>query len=382
MKRTNWCYFLSILLLQFGCREVSEAPITAAYVQIDSLLKVKSKANEFHGTVLIAQKDSITYNRHFGLASRKWLISIDENTRFDIASLNKSFIAVLIMIAVEEGKLKINDSLKKRLEELGYKNNFDEAITLHQMLCHTSGLPDYGDLPTSFTKHNFRTFKRLHFTNEGYVRFIDQIDAIAKPGERFYYSNFAYHLLCILLEEIYNQPFSQLLQAKITTPLGMKNTIASADNKEPLPHVATAYEYLEEEEKWLENDFIDLTLGRRIFSTTQDLYKWGKAMYNNSLLSQESMKLVRKNHLENITQSVAYGYGWAIHDGRQEYRFGNLQINKPYIIHGGETGGYKSMLAIINKGEYTISLLSNTGTRFDEMSLIQDIVHPLINKKE
>ena len=162
----------------------------------------------------------------------------------------------------------------------------------------------------------------------------------------------------------------------------MDETFSTTSNEAVHPNVAEAYIYNEVEESWNRNNFIDLTLGRRVFSSVGDLYKWGKAMSDNSLLNEHSIALMQKNHLSAISSDLSYGYGWVVFDGEGTYKMGDLGIDKKYIIHGGNTEGYKSMLVNIEQGEFIIAMLSNTGNQTNELLLTQRIVQILINHNE
>jgi CubicO group peptidase (beta-lactamase class C family) len=213
----------------------------------------------------------------------------------------------------------------------------------------------------------------MHFSNAAYIQFISALPAVAEPDSQFYYSNFAYHLLSIILEEVYETSFNTLLQTKICQPLGMTQTLNTTDNEVAIPNLAEGYVFDAESQTWKSNNFIDLTLGRRIFSTTSDLQKWGAAMHSDDLLSAEERKLLLSNYVSEIEPLASYGYGWVVYAQNTSYNMGDLGINQPYIIHGGATEGYKSMLIVINHGEWIISMLANSGNRSKEMELSRTI---------
>lgn len=369
------------LVVICGCTE-NEKKVSDPFSEIDQLIKDENAADRFHGSLTIASGDSVLYQADVGIADRNWDVPVRSDTRFDIASVNKSFIAGLIMLAVEEGKISLQDHLVDVLSRFDYPGNFDPGITIHQMLTHTSGLPDYDAVPDEMKAEGFVRFKRLRFANEEYVDYISRLPAVAPPGQRFYYSNFAYHLLCIILEELYSKPFDEILQTRICEPLGLRNTFSSSENELVKTKLAEAYHYNQPEKKWYKNNFIDLSLGRRIFSTTEDLAKWANVMNSEVLLSKESLSLIRTNHLVNIHKDFSYGYGWVIIDPGSQVRMGNMGIDLPYMIHGGSTEGYKAMLININEGEYIIAFLSNVGNNTNEMKLAEQITKILLDKHE
>lgn len=165
---------------------------------------------------------------------------------------------------------------------------------------------------------------------------------------------------------------------KLTLPLGLNNTVSAGLNERVIPKLAQAYTYQSSTEEWLENPFIDLSLSRRIFSTAADLNRWAQVMDNPGWLTESSLNRMKQNHQAGISKDFTYGYGWVIFDEEHKSAMGDLGIAKPYIIHGGSTDGYKSMLININQGEYVISFLSNVGNRTNEMQLAQKIIEILI----
>ncbi|MEO1655051.1 MAG: serine hydrolase domain-containing protein, partial [Bacteroidota bacterium] len=347
--------------------------------RLDSLFKVEHQAKRFDGTVVIGTKDAVIYSQAWGLANRVWDIPLEPEHRFDICSLNKSFVAALMLKAEEEGKLSLNDPLVDHLKDYTYTGHFDSNITLHQMLSHTSGLPDYEQVAPELYKDWGRAFKRKHFSSASYVDFISQLSVKGKPEGQFYYSNFAYHLLMIILEDVYQMPFAELLKVKITRPLSMDRTFSPISNETVFKQVAEGYNYEKKTDSWKRNQFIDMSSGRRIFSTAFDLYLWAKALDSPGILSEKSRDLMFRNHTKAINPDISYGYGWAVHDGQKSYRMGNLGIDRKYIIHGGSTEGFKSMLINIEQGQYIISFLANTGDQTNEIRLAQQIVAILID---
>ncbi len=378
MKQMTALSLVISLFLSNGCQN-NKKEVSPVYNQkIDSLFNAHYSQDLFHGGVVITHNGETVYENYLGLANRGWGIPFDKDVKLDIASVNKSIIAALVLKAVEEGRLNLEDNLVNLLSGFSYEGSFHPKITLHHMLSHSSGLPDYDGVAEDLRLNHFSPFKRLRFANEGYVDFISKIELINTPGQQFYYSNFAYHLLPIILEETYQKSFSAILEEKLTHPLGLNNTVSENKNEVVIPKLAKAYNYQEETGHWHQNQFIDLSLGRRVFSTASDLNRWAQAMDNPGWLTAESLQLMQQNHLAEVDTNFSYGYGWVVIDGENRSRMVDLGIKQPYIIHGGSTEGYKAMLININRGEYIISFLSNVGNRTEEIQLAQQIVNILI----
>ncbi|WP_296705817.1 serine hydrolase [Algoriphagus sp.] len=382
MKKLFLLFLVFGITIIIGCQSKENLPpeskISTADQRIDSLFRSRYAQDLFQGGVVITQHGKTIYENYLGQADRSWGIPFDEEVKLDIASVNKSMIAALSLKAVEEGLLKLDDKLVDLLSDFSYKGHFHPEITLHHLLSHSSGLADYDGVSEELRQDSFLKFKRSRFTNEGYVDFISQIEPINEPGKQFYYSNFAYHLVAIIIAEAYSKPFAQVLEEKLAIPLGLKNTVSEGFNETVIPKLAQAYTYQEATNQWMETPFIDLSLSRRIFSTASDLNRWAQVMDNPGWLTENSLKLMKQNHQARISKSISYGYGWVIFDEENKSEMGDLGIEKPYIIHGGSTDGYKSMLININSGEYVISFLSNVGDKTNEMQLAQKIIEILI----
>ncbi|WP_158237246.1 serine hydrolase [Aquimarina sp. MAR_2010_214] len=341
--------------------------------RLDSLFEIEHDKNRFDGTAVIGTKDAIVYKKAIGISNRIWNIPMQIDHRFDICSINKSFIAALILMAVEEGKLSLDDHLTDYINTYSYQGKFNQDITIHNLLNHTAGLPDYDQVHPNLSKNQHQIFKRKHFDNNEYIDFISRIPAISNPNQQFYYSNFAYHLLVIILEDLYQLSFSDLLEQKITKPLQLEHTFSTSNNRIVFENIVEGYTYNKTTKNWMRNQFIDLTLGRRIFSSAEDLYHWGKEMSSPVLFNNKQIELMQTNHVSEINQEISYGYGWVVFDGKRQYRIGDIGVNKKYIIHGGATEGYKSMLINIESGEYIISFLANTGDQTNELDLAKKI---------
>lgn len=364
--RTILSLFLFFLL---SCGEKKQNSSTERPNEFRDFIKSENENDGFHGTLVIGSKDSIFYQDALGIADRNWNVPMTDSTRLDIASLNKSFQAALVLKAEEEGLLSVHDKLASFFPDKG----FGPEITLHQLLTHTSGLADYDGVEESLKLNNFRGLKRSSFTHDEYVDFISKLKPFAAPGERFHYSNFGYHLLALILEDVYRKPFPEILNEKICVPFGLKNTYSETDNRIVHEHTAEGYSYNPKDSAFLRNEYIDLSLGRRIFSTAEDLYKWSKLLMSGELISDSSYQKMTTNHLKGIEENLSYGYGFVVFDGG-DYSFGKISCDKPYVIHGGSTGGYKSILVNVSDGELIVALLSNVGEMTNELALADSLV--------
>lgn len=334
---------------------------------------VKTIHPQFSGQiVLVRNGERAKWN--YGLANRNWQLKMQDQAVMDIASLNKSFIANLCLQAVEEGRWELNQSLNSMLENLGLDNRFHDSIRLIDLLIHRSGLRDYDAVPSNMQAYGFQSFKRSRFNNKGYLDFIEQLPANL-PHTDFLYSNFAYHLLAVLLEELYQEDFNSLLKRKICIPLEMRSTSSTISRQDPVPNLALAYQL--QGKTWKENDYIDLTLGRRIFSNALDLEKWLRSKGGSTLVAENLATEILKNHWEKINPKYSYGLGWVPYKVGEHYPMGDLNLKATYFIHGGSTEGYQSIAVSVNEGETLLVILSNSGEGQKVFELAKSILHEI-----
>jgi len=260
-------------------------------------------------------------------------------TIFQLGSLTKQFTAMLLMQLVEKGLIELNQTVSHYLPD--YPSDKGQKITIHHLLSHSSGIPDYTPLDT---------FYEWMTTSHIPSQFIDNfssLDLEFEPGSEFRYSNSGYYLLGVIIEKVTGNPVQQVLKEFITEPLGMNNT-GLADFKIPMDNMATGYEKLKGELKIARQ--VDCTLSFTaggMYSTIDDLYIWDQALYTNSLLSKKYRDIMFRPNLS------IYAYGWGV--ARR-----NKGSKKDLIIsHGGGTFGYISSIVRLVKHRQTVILLSN-----------------------
>src|SRR6478672_8306989 len=184
--------------------------------KIDALLKQYSDFGLFQGSVLVSDRGKI-YEKGFGLANKEWDIPNAPDTKFRLGSITKQFTATLILQLVEQGKIKLDGKISDYLPE--YRKDTGSRMTIHHLLSHTSGVPNYTAQPGFFAN-----VSRNPFTVDDFVKQYASGDLEFEPGTKFNYSNSGYFLLGDIIEKVTGRPYEQVLKENILDPLGMKNT--------------------------------------------------------------------------------------------------------------------------------------------------------------
>ena len=275
---------------------------------IDSVSNIQSKV-DFSGSILVEGKDKVLLDKSYGYSNRSEQIKNNTTTRFGIASGCKLFTAIAVCQLVEEGKISFDTKLSDCLN-IDFKH-FDNKVTIHHLLTHTSGIPDY------FDEEVMEDFEELWVKNPMYqIRKISDFlpffqDGTMKHqvGEGFHYNNAGYILLGLLIEQISNMEFSEYIQKNIFDKANMtKSGYFSFDY---LPE-NTSLGYIDNPDgTWRSNIYSLPVKGGSdggAYVTVSDMAKLWQALFNHQLLSKEYTNKILMEHTQ-IDESRSYGYG-------------------------------------------------------------------------
>jgi CubicO group peptidase (beta-lactamase class C family) len=310
--------------------------------KIDELVKVYFQDGRFNGTVLVAEGGDVIYKTGWGLANMEWNIPNAPDTKFRIASMSKQFTAMLIMQLVQEGKIALDGKLTDYLPE--FRRDTGDRVTIHQLLTHTSGLPDYSDAPGFWND-----LMRRPLSPEFVIDSLSSGDLLFEPGTQYRYNNGGFYLLSLIVERVTGQEFAELLQERILQPVGMNDS--GLDRPEViLKRRAAGYEQFVDGFENAPYRQIDNLLGTgAIYSTVEDLYRWDRALYTDRLLAPEYMEIMLTPFLED------YAYGLRVH----EIPLGETGDSTIYVGHSGSVAGFNSRIVRLPEDGHCIILLCN-----------------------
>lgn len=349
----NSCLSLFIIVILLGASLFNPSiaqkgsNVTDKVNHIDSLLKLYSEYKQFNGAVLVAKNGEAIYKQSFGYADLTWDVKNTVDTKFRLASVSKQFTAMLTMQLVSQGVLELYSPVSSYLPD--YPKKVADSITIHQLLTHTSGLPNYTSFP------DYRDIMRQGSSPEKLVQFFSDSTLQFSPGERFSYSNSGYALLGYIMETISGQSFAELLDKQIFEPLGMKNS-GYAVGGEIVKNLASGYD--KNGTRLNKTSYINMSAAYTaggIYSTVEDLLLWDQALYNEKLLPKKYRDMLFEKHTPAWREY--YGYGWIL----GERPLGKTDERVPSIEHDGVINGFTSLIVRIPSTESTIILLNNTG---------------------
>ena len=289
------------------------------------------------GASLLVLRDGVALvHRGYGLSDLEHGVEAGPATNYRLASITKQFTASAILLLAEDGKLALDDRVRRWLPSLPASA---DAITLRHLLTHTSGLVDYEDVMPDTTTEQLRDADVLRLL-EGQAR------TYFPPGTDYRYSNSGYSLLALVVERASGMRFQDFLRERIFLPLGMHDTLAYVRGGPEVPH--RAYGYSEIEGHWTRTDqsLTSAVLGDGgIYSSIDDLAKWDAALYDDRLLSDASRRMASTSWTKTDDPAVEYGFGW--------------RITGDSLWHSGETIGFRNVIVRYPRQRLTVVLLSN-----------------------
>jgi len=305
--------------------------------KIDELLTAYSSQNKLNGSVLVAQKGKIIYQKGFGYRNAEQKIPNDINSIFQIGSITKQITAAVIMQLQQEGKLSVTDKLSKYFA--GFTNG--DKITIENLLTHTSGIHNYTD-DTVVMKSDLAK----HYTQQEMLKLFAGYSPDFEPGTEWRYSNSGYSILGYIIEKVEKKPYEKVVRQRIFQPLSMTNSGFDFTNLSG-PNKTKGYFTLNPNPT--PAPIMDSTIAYSagaIYTTVGDLYKWERAISTNKLLKPESWKTIFTPYKNK------YGYGWGI----------DSMYGKMLTTHSGGIPGYSSNILRFPQDEIVVIVFDNSSS--------------------
>lgn len=329
----------------------------------DSMISSYAQKDAPGMAIGIIKEGQVIYRKMYGMANLESRMPINDSTAFDIASVSKQFTAFVTLLAEKEGKLSLNDDIRKYLPELSHLSH---KITIRQLANHTHGLPD------------FSTIKRLQgfgdefrVTNAQAVKTVLAIRNLHfSPGQQYSYNNTGFILLAEILHRIYKKDFNEILKEYIFKPLQMNSSMAVDDPEKIIPDKAESYQ--EKNGSFVKSPLGQMEYGSsNIFTTLNDLCKWAANFQKPIIGSREIYNTMQQNTVLATGEKVEYGLGL------QTGKYKGLDI----VFHGGGTAGYRSYILHIPAYHLSVVLAGNKGV-FDGLLIAYKIVDLFLGEYE
>jgi CubicO group peptidase (beta-lactamase class C family) len=315
---------------------------------LDRYLENLVSKDRFSGTVLIAKDGKPFYTRVHGLASKRYNIPNQLDTKFNLGSMNKMFTGVAIMQLVEQGKVSVSDPVGKHLPDLP-RPEIAERVTIHHLLTHTSGMQDYWEEVFDAHWWEIKTVSQL-------AELIFDDTLLFEPGTDFHYSNSGPIVLGMIIEEVTGQDYYDYVREHVYQLAGTINTDCY-EMDTPVPNLAIGYtkmDYCGDPNPgggWRNNLFMHVAKGGPAgggFSTVEDLLRFDIALRENRLISKQSFDTLTTGKVQMGPESM------------YAYLFQDQVVNGHRIVgHGGGAPGINAKLDMYLDSGYTVAVMAN-----------------------
>jgi D-alanyl-D-alanine carboxypeptidase len=345
MIKTIW------ITLFFGITSINAYSQKLNVVKLDSLMKALSEKELFMGTIAISKSGNLIYSKSIG----KTDIAANENssykTKYRIASITKVFTSVLVLKAIENKKIALNQSIDKFFPTI--ENS--EKITMEMLLKHRSGIAEF--LKSDEFANGYTEAK----SEEEMIAIISKLKSDFNPNSKADYSNSNYYLLTIILEKIYKKSYPELLDEQIIKPLQLKNTYFGG--KINLQHnECYSYYFTDKWEKDTEGD-MSVPLGAGgIVSNPNDLTVFMEKLFKGEIITLKSLK--------TMTQ-IQDKYGMGIF----ELPF----YDKKGFMNRGSIDSFGSVICYFPDEKLAIAITSN-GAVYDKKKVLIAALSNYFNK--
>ncbi len=308
---------------------------------VDKLFAQWDKTTTPGCALAIIKDGQIIYKRGYGMAKLEDNIVMSPSKIFDIGSVSKQFTAACIAVLVEEGKISVNDDIRKYIPEMP---NYEKPITISHLLHHTSGVRDYNAL---LSLAGFSPDSDCPTVEEALEIICKQKRLNFLPGEEFSYSNSGYFLLSCIVERVSGKSLNEFAQEHIFRPLGMTSTIFQDDHTQIIPNRATGYSpgpkgFKIDMSNW------DETGDGNVYTSVEDLFLWDQAFYSNKL-GKSLMDNLQAVGVLNNGKKLDYAFGLFI----DEYK--GLKT----ISHGGAWAGFRAGIVRFPEQKFSVICLAN-----------------------
>ena len=366
MARIFFCLALVLLALGVPSQSQAQSSEGSREKQIDTLFSGVTSPDSPGFAALVRQNGKTIFEHSYGVRDLRTKSKIDAHTNFRLASFTKQFTAMAIMLLVRDGKLRYDEKLSEIFPDFP---DYGKAITVRNLLNHTSGLPDYEDLMEAAEKGSGPLWSPEKQIHDAEVLELLKKDKKGKfaPGASWSYSNSGYVILGLVVAKASGKTCGEFLRERVFTPLKMNHTIVHEKGRNEVSNRAFGHSKENGALKETDQSSTSATLGDGgIYSNLEDLAKWDDALRNHTLLNEKEMRPaltpVKRNdgaephwptqpNDDNLHpgKPVSYGFGWFLDPYNGHRR----------MWHTGSTMGFRTVIERFLGDNLTIIILAN-----------------------
>jgi len=309
--------------------------------KVDKLFAAWDKTTTPGAALAVIKDGKIIYERGYGMARLEDGIVNTPDKVFDIGSVSKQFTATCVAMLVREGKIGLDDDIRKYIPEMP---DYGTPVTVNHLLHHTSGLRDYCNL---LDLAGFRGNSDCPTVDEALEIICRQKKLNYPPGEEYSYTNTGYFLLGQIVERVSGKSLNAFAQENIFKPLGMAHTLFQDDHTQIIKNRASGYDQAGQGFK-LDMSNWDQTGDGSVYTSVEGLYLWDQAFYTNAL-GKDVMDMLHTTGTLNSGKKIDYAFGLRV----GEYR--GLKA----VRHSGSWAGFLAAIVRFPEQYFSVICLAN-----------------------
>jgi D-alanyl-D-alanine carboxypeptidase len=333
--------------------------------RIDSLMSSIYPKDKPGAAIAIVKNGKVVFKKGYGVADLDSKVPITSSTNFNICSMTKQFTAYSVLQLQSRKKLSLDDQLIKYFPD--FSSTVGRSVTIRNLLTHSSGIVD----------HYSHVDKELYkeFWDKDVLTAIQSIDSMYFPsGSHYRYSNSAFCLLSLVIEELSGKSYPEYIRNNIFAPLKMKNSdVIHPDFK--ISNRALGYESEKDSFKISdakESLFFSTMGDGGIYTSIDDYLKWIMAIQKGKVLNPYLVQKAQSAQFPiDTARKISYGYGWFVAGSGDD----------KVVYHTGSNGGFRTIVFTKPSKKYSVVIFSNrTGIDLEDLVRVINAIYRIDDK--
>jgi len=325
---------------------IAQRPLVTPDARVDSLF-ARWSGRETPGCAVGVSRDGRSiFERAYGMADLEHDVAATPATVYEAGSVAKQFTAAAIVLLAQQGKLSLDDDVRKHVPEVP---DYGKPITLRHLLTHTSGLRDWGSVAAiAGAPRGARAYTHAHV-----------LDIVSRqkslnyaPGAAYSYTNTGYNLLAVIVDRVSGMPFAQFTRTQLFEPLGMRRTQWRDDFTRIVKDRAIAYDVRFDGGLSTDMPFENVHGNGGLLTTVGDLLLWTENLETGKVGGPAFLKEMHRQAVLTAGREITYASGLRVS------RYNQV----PEVSHTGATAGYRAFLARYPQQRIAVALLCNNGS--------------------
>ena len=344
-RRRPWTLIAATLAVAIAPAAVGRAAADAVSERVARVFAAYDKPDSPGCVVGVIRDGALVDARGFGMANLEHAIPLGPRSVLDIGSTSKQFSAAALVLLAQDGRLSLDDEVRKHVPELP---DYGKPVTIRHLLHHTSGLRDYLGL----MELSGWNFEDVSTDEDALATIVRQRELNFDPGAERLYSNSGFFLVSVIVRRVTGKSLRAFAAERIFGPLGMTDTHFHDRHTEIVPRRATGYSPKEGGGFQIDMSNFEQTGDGAVYTTLEDLLRWDRNFYDPKVGGQGLVEQLTTPGRLGDGKPLTYGLGLAVDRHR----------GLPRVSHGGSWAGYRAELMRFPAQRLSVACLCNLAT--------------------